>query len=517
MRGESSSHVTSGARRLAAIMSADIAGYSRHMAADEEGTHARVSRYRREIIEPAVAEHSGRIVKHMGDGFLAIFDSPLEATRCAIVIQQNISARNMAVPKTNWIQYRIGINLGDVIEDSDDVFGDGVNIAARLQAVADPGGVDISGGVYEQVKNKLVCGYQSLGDEKLKNITDPVRIYKVLPDPASLAKASRSRGLAWIAACILALCGTAFVAGLHLASHYGEPPPATTALAAGQAPVAPVPAPAAPPPAPEPERAPSAPAPSRLAVAAPPPPSPSSPDVGRREDSAGTFRDCAGCPRMAKLPGGSFAMGSNEDETEKPIHEVRVAAFAIGRYPVTLGEWRGCVAAKACRINPEGNDEVPAYNVSWDDARDFAAWLAQLTAKPYRLASEAEWEYAARGGTTTAYWWGPRFSPAAANCRTCGASRSLATPARVGSFGSNPFGLYDMGGTVQEWVADCWHATYHGAPRTGAAWDAPRCRERVLRGGSWRSDPDDVRVASRAYYDSGVRYFTHGFRVALSD
>jgi formylglycine-generating enzyme required for sulfatase activity len=495
------------------------------MAADEEGTHARVSRYRREIIEPAVAEHSGRIVKHMGDGFLAIFDSPLEATRCAIVIQQNISARNMAVPKTNWMQYRIGINLGDVIEDSEDVFGDGVNIAARLQAAADPGGVNISGGVYEQVKNKLVCGYQSLGDEKLKNITDPVRIYKVLPDPASLAKASRSRGLAWIAACILAMCGIAFVAGLRFAVRYGEPPPAATALAAGPTPAAPLPAAAAPPPAPErepappstppPQAAPTPAAPGRLAVAAPP--APSLPDVARREDSAGTFRDCARCPQMARLRGGTFAMGSNEDGTEKPVHEVRVAAFAIGRYPVTLGEWRGCVAAKACRIDPEGEDEAPVYNVSWDDARDFVAWLAQLTARPYRLPSEAEWEYAARAGTTTAYWWGARFSPNAANCRTCGSSRSLATPARVGSFGSNPFGLYDMGGTVQEWVADCWHPTYHGAPRSGAAWDAPQCRERVLRGGSWRSDPDDVRVASRAYYDSGVRYFTHGFRVALSE
>jgi formylglycine-generating enzyme required for sulfatase activity/class 3 adenylate cyclase len=515
MPGESSSHATSGARRLAAIMSADIEGYSRHMAADEEGTHARVSRYRREIVEPAVAEHSGRIVKHMGDGFLAIFDSPLEATRCAIVIQQNISARNMAVAKTSWMRYRIGINLGDVIEDSDDVFGDGVNIAARLQTAAEPGGVNISGGVYEQVKNKLVCGYQSLGDEKLKNITDPVRIYKVLPDPASLAKASRSRGMAWITACLLGTCGIAFLAGVHYAPRYGSSSP--DALAQPQSAAAPGPVMAGPFSGPEPEPASTPTAPTQLAVAAPAAPAPTLPEISRREDSGGTFRDCARCPRMARLLGGNFAMGSNEDATEKPVHDVRVAAFSIGRYPVTLREWRGCFAAGACNTDPEGDEDVPVYNVSWDDARDFVAWLSQRTAKPYRLPSEAEWEYAARAGTTTAYWWGARFSPTSSNCRSCGSSRSPATPAKVGLFASNPFGLFDMGGTVQEWVADCWHSNYSGAPRNGAVWDAPGCRERTLRGGSWRSVPEDVRVSSRSYYDSGVRYLTHGFRVALSE
>ena len=163
MPGDSSTGVTSGARRLAAIMSADIAGFSRLMEHDEEGTHARLKRVRRDIIEPTVAEHNGHIVKHVGDGFLAIFDSPLEATRCAIVIQQTIAARNAGVAKDLWLRYRIGINLGDVLVESDDIYGDGVNIAARLQTAASPGEVNISGGVYEQVKNKLVCGYQSLG------------------------------------------------------------------------------------------------------------------------------------------------------------------------------------------------------------------------------------------------------------------------------------------------------------------------------------------------------------------
>ena len=181
MSPESTSHVINSPRRLVAILLADISGYSRLMGSDEEGTHARIKRHRREIVEPTIQEHYGRLIRYTGDGFLAIFESPLEAVRCAIVIQQSMAARNLSLPKNHWIRYRIGVNLGDVIVEEDDVYGEGVNIAARLEALADPGGVYISGGVYEQVKNKLVCGYQSLGDEKLKNITDPVRD---LPGPA---------------------------------------------------------------------------------------------------------------------------------------------------------------------------------------------------------------------------------------------------------------------------------------------------------------------------------------------
>ena len=191
--GDGSSHVV---RRLAAILCGDIVGYSRLMGFDEEGTHARVIHHRREIIEPTIAEHHGRIIKHTGDGFLAMFESPLEATRCAIVIQQSVSARNMSLPDQSRVEYRMGVNLGDVIVDEDDIYGDGVNIASRLETSAAPGTVNISGGVYEQIKNKLVCGYQSLGDEKLKNITDPVRIYRVLPDPAAVSKVSK-RGGRW--------------------------------------------------------------------------------------------------------------------------------------------------------------------------------------------------------------------------------------------------------------------------------------------------------------------------------
>src|SRR3954466_667662 len=180
-------------RRLAAIVAGDISGYSRLMQIDEEGTHGRVKRIERDLIEPSIAEHHGKLVKTTGDGFIAIFDSPVEAVRCGIVIQQNMVGRNASLPKHHWIEYRIGVNLGDVIIEEDDIYGDGVNIATRLEGIADPGQVYISGGVYEQIKHKLVCGYESLGDRKVKNITDPVRVYRVLPDPAAFHRNRKRR------------------------------------------------------------------------------------------------------------------------------------------------------------------------------------------------------------------------------------------------------------------------------------------------------------------------------------
>ncbi len=180
-------------RRLAAIVAGDIAGYSRLMQIDEEGTHGRVKRIERDLIEPSIVEHHGKLVKTTGDGFLAIFDSPVEAVRCGIVIQQNMVGRNASLPKHHWIEYRIGVNLGDVIIEPDDVYGDGVNIATRLEGIADPGEVYISGGIYEQIKHKLVCGYELLGDRKVKNITDPVRVYRVLPDAAAYSRTRKRR------------------------------------------------------------------------------------------------------------------------------------------------------------------------------------------------------------------------------------------------------------------------------------------------------------------------------------
>jgi TolB-like protein len=174
-------------RKLAAILAADIAGYSRLMGADEEGTLARLKAHRRELIDPKIAEHRGRIVKTTGDGLLVEFASPVEAVRCAVEIQKAMREREGSLPEDRRIEIRVGINLGDVIIDEDDVYGDGVNIAARLEALADPGGVVISSAVFEQVRDRVPDSFEDRGDQQVKNIARPVRVYRLaqLPTPAS--------------------------------------------------------------------------------------------------------------------------------------------------------------------------------------------------------------------------------------------------------------------------------------------------------------------------------------------
>lgn len=220
---------------------------------------------------------------------------------------------------------------------------------------------------------------------------------------------------------------------------------------------------------------------------------------------------------MVPIAGGTFRMGSNEDPSEQPVRSVAVGQFVMAKYLVTVRQWRDCVKAKACSYSPTGGDDAPVNNISWTDAQQFVAWLSQATHQHYRLPSEAEWEYAARAGTDTRYWWGNAMKPGLADCKGCGGGPLDAVqPAKVGALPANPFGLYDIGGGLAEWVDDCWHKDYHGAPADASAWHGPDCREHVLRGGSWRNDPSYVRSASRDHYDGSVRYPTHGIRLARS-
>jgi adenylate cyclase len=171
-------------RRLAAILAADVAGYSRLIGADEEGTLNRLRSIRSEVVDPKIGEFRGRLVKTTGDGLLVEFGSVVDALRCAIEVQQAMAERNADDPPASCIEFRIGINVGDVVVEDGDIFGDGVNVAARLEGLADPGGICVSARVQEDAADRLDLAFEDLGDQTLKNIARPVRVYRVGP-PAS--------------------------------------------------------------------------------------------------------------------------------------------------------------------------------------------------------------------------------------------------------------------------------------------------------------------------------------------
>jgi formylglycine-generating enzyme required for sulfatase activity len=216
------------------------------------------------------------------------------------------------------------------------------------------------------------------------------------------------------------------------------------------------------------------------------------------------FRDCTDCPELVRIPAGNFLMGSPVPAADKsregPQHRVDVAAFALGKYDVTFEQMDACVAAKGCSNKPGdfgwGRGRRPVVDVSWDDAQEYVRWLSRKTGHTYRLPTEAEWEYAARAGTTTAYYWGDAF--AGGQCAGCGNGGKTAP---VGSFPPNPWGLFDMAGNVYQWTQDRWHPDYTGAPADGSAWETGERPYRVVRGGNWDYSPKRpgrLRTAHRA-------------------
>ena len=258
------------------------------------------------------------------------------------------------------------------------------------------------------------------------------------------------------------------------------------------------------------------------------------------------FKDCDICPEMVVIPPGEFLMGSDEHSREQPVHQVTIARpFAIGRAEVTIAQWQACIDDQVCsrRIDRQ-NDEVvvakwqsctstedcarweaklaePArlpessrYMVGWKGAMTYISWLSDKTGKAYRLPSEAEWEYAARGGTQTRYWWGNRFKLGMANCEECRIPHDITSPSVAGEYPANPFGLFDVSGSLEEWVEDCWNPTYLGAHGDGSAKLTGTCRLRVIRGGSRFSPKDDLRITSRYRISTFGRTNTHGLRVA---
>jgi formylglycine-generating enzyme required for sulfatase activity len=222
---------------------------------------------------------------------------------------------------------------------------------------------------------------------------------------------------------------------------------------------------------------------------------------------------------MVVIPSGTFMMGSPDGEegrysNEWPVHSVFVRQpFQIGKYEVTLAEWGACVSSGGCNSYwPDdrgwGRDNRPVINVSYRDAKAYTAWLSRKTGHSYRLPSEAEWEYAARAGTTTPYHFGNNIKSSVANYNWL-----AAWPVAIGSYPANAFGLHDVHGNVHEWVEDCWNESYAGAPSDTNVWETGDCSRHVLRGGSLTSSPRAVRSANRSGGFISTRYFYTGFRI----
>jgi formylglycine-generating enzyme required for sulfatase activity len=247
-------------------------------------------------------------------------------------------------------------------------------------------------------------------------------------------------------------------------------------------------------------------------------------EAERNLERGDSFKECAkNCPEMVVVPAGEFIMGSPASERgryqfEGPQHKVIFArSFAVGRFDVTFDDWDACVAYGDCdpRVSDSGygRGRQPVINVTWDAARHYAAWLSRTTGKPYRLLSEAEFEYAARARTQTAYPWGDEIGKNNANCDGCGSRWDRSQPSPVGSFAANRFGLHDMHGDVWQWTEDCYHEDYKGAPQDGSPWvDGADC-QRIVRGGSWRHGPQNLRSAERGWVITGGRGDDIGFRV----
>jgi len=254
--------------------------------------------------------------------------------------------------------------------------------------------------------------------------------------------------------------------------------------------------------------------------------------------------DGADLPQMVVVPAGEYSMGSptteyNHQSYEAPLHRVRIAySFAVGKYPVTVAEFArfvadtGYDAGDSCFTSesgqqprsgrswrqpsfPQTNDH-PAVCLNWNDAQAYVAWLAKKTGRPYRMMSEAEFEYANRAGSTTTFWWGDDIGKNHANCNGCGSQwdRKMASPER--SFPPNPFGLYDTAGNAWSWMADCWNDSYVGAPADGSPWVTGDCTTRTVRGAGWSTNYWILRAARRVGDAAAGRHGTVGFRVAFT-
>lgn len=251
--------------------------------------------------------------------------------------------------------------------------------------------------------------------------------------------------------------------------------------------------------------------------------------LSRREEAAlrpqDRFSECAHCPDMIVVPDGAFMMGASSDEIgsvddERPQHLVTVQRFGVGRQPVTLDEWQACVAARGCsrELASAGHEGDPVAGILWEEASEYVQWLSRSTGRPYRLLSEAEREYVTRAGTTTAFWWGDMADPRQADAASANLIADVGIVAGITLAstpgGANPFGLFGVHGGVYDWVEDCWHDSYIGAPTDGSAWIEADCPRHVLRGGAATRALQTRRSAARIWFGSPNRMSYMSLRVA---
>ncbi|MEM7733835.1 MAG: SUMF1/EgtB/PvdO family nonheme iron enzyme [Pseudomonadota bacterium] len=497
-------------RRVAAVLALDVVGYSRRMADDEIRTLHSLHDLKETVLYPAFDRWHGRVFKEMGDGFLAEFASVVEAVECAHDIQEK-GAGLTEKHGDDALHMRIGINFGEVLSENGDLFGDTVNIAARIESAAEQSRVWLSEEAYRMLGNRVPYAFDFKGPKKLKNIPDPVRLYAMVPGKARAPSHNTAHGVrrVVIGAVAMAACLGAIWMVLGLNPH-------------------------------EQTRVDPSDAPGSF-------------------DHLDMFTDCEGCPLMVALAGGSLLMGAPEDgiragdftADQRPQRVVQIAPFAVGRHEVTRTQFVAFLnasdhtLASGCLTWEDGTSQErddrsyknPSYEqagdhpvvcISWNDAQAYVGWLSQETGQPYRLLSEAEWEYAARAGTDTRFFFGPDVE---AICRyeNIGDAEALTRwpnwettmcrdgalfTAPVGSYDPNPFGLHDLYGNAREWVGDCWHNTYDNAPDTAEPWIDVGCERRVIRGGSWDSKPSLVASSWRYSLAPNTRHMLYGFRVA---
>ncbi len=465
--------------RLASIVSIDIVGFSTMSERDQRNAARKVEGLRSRI-QSVAAKHGGRLFNTAGDGFMLEFASAGSALGA---IQDILDKRAKGEPPI-----RVGAHVGDVVVTAtEDLLGHGVNVAARLQELAEPGTALVSAEFRSMARSSPTAAFQAKGQKPLENIDQRVQTFEILSRRQKFARSTRRIGGMTMALAVLGVGAYFSPVIWRFAQPFIEARPTQEAAAAA-----------------------TTAAPTEIVGEEVGP----IPVAYRTGD---TFSDCSACPQMVALPAGAFMMGSPASEAgrgrdEGPQRQVTISAFALSKTEITFAQWDACLAGGGCNgYSPNdggwGRGSRPVSNVSWNDIQAYIAWLnSQAAGARYRLATEAEWEYAARAGATDAYAFGPRVTATQATFRA-----NETSP--VGEHEANAWGLFDMHGNVGEWVEDCYAASYENAPTDGAAMESETCARRVYRGGGFSDQPMLLRAAARQWAAPDRRMPGVGFRL----